>query len=272
MKNVLTIGITTLGNFVSSDIIEFLKGKPVKVIISECRDDKSDNLPSYVIDLRNSGVDTQYLYFGKMGIANNRQNILDHVKTEYFYTIDNDDSLEGDLEEVTKFLNENKVDALYIRCYEDGKYMRIPHSFIYMCTWMQIFRTDWFRSLGGYVQSWNFIHEECATNLNLITNLGKKTYVRKILPKKYLSYKYHANSACVISFDVSQVCAFVYKIPENEKIIDKRRFIKLFKNFTIKYIPVFRVKDDGTTYLDNFVNGKYEDILLAIENVEKELK
>ena len=147
MKTCLTIGITTFGNKISFDVINFLKGQPINVIISENKEDLSLSPPEYVNELLKSKVNTKYIFCDKPGIGNNRQNILENVETKYFYTIDNDDNLEGDLKEVIKFLNNEEYDAFYIRCYEDGKYMNIPHNFIYMCTWMQIYRTAWIREL-----------------------------------------------------------------------------------------------------------------------------
>ena len=180
MENILTIGITTHGNRVSKEIISFLKGSNVSVIISEDKDIDSEFIPDYVNELSQSGTDTKYVFSKKSGIANNRQNILDNVKTKYFYTIDNDDVLKGNLTELTNFLSNNDYDIISIKCYEDGHYMHIPKDFFYMCTWMQIFKTDWFKGLGGYIQSWNFIHEECATNLNMKVNNGRKNYSKKI--------------------------------------------------------------------------------------------
>lgn len=267
MKTCLTIGITTFGNKISPDVIGFLKGQPVNVIISENKEDLSLNQPEYVKELTESGVNTKYIFCDKPGIGNNRQNILDHVETKYFYTIDNDDNLEGNLQKVIDFLNAEEYDAIYIRCYEDGKYMNIPHNFIYMCTWMQIYRTAWIRELGGYVQSWNFIHEESATNLNWRANLNNKKYRRVIIPKKYLSYKYHPNSACIVSFDIEKVCDFINQIHENEKIKYKERFIRLFENFVRRYMKVYRVNSKkDVTYINNYVNGNFEDIFLCLNN------
>lgn len=269
MDEILTVGITTYGNKVANNVINFLKGQKIKVIISENKEDCSNNLPSYIEELKRSGVDTKYFFCAKQGIAYNRQNILDNVNTKYFYTIDNDDGLTGNFTKVNEFLSKAEYDAVFIRCYEDGKYMRIPSSFIYMCTWMQIYRTEWIRSLGGYVQSWNFIHEESATNINWRTNLKNRKYRRIIIPKSYLSYKYHANSVCLISFDVSKVCDFIKGIPTNEKIIYKKKFLQLFTNFVKKYIQVYRVNENkNITYIDNFKNGKYEDILQSLNDVK----
>jgi|GEM_PF-4900211 hypothetical protein len=267
MKKSLTIGITTFGNKISSDVIEFLKGQPINVIISENKEDLSSKQPEYVKELIQSGVNTKYIFCDKPGIGNNRQCILDHVETKYFYTIDNDDNLEGNLEKVVEFLNAEEYDAVYIRCYEDGKYMNIPHNFIYMCTWMQIYRTAWIRELGGYIQSWNFIHEESATNLNWRANLNNKKYRRVIIPKKYLSYKYHPNSACIVSFDIGKVCDFINHIHENSKIKNKKHFIRLFENFVKKYMKVYRVNEKkDVIYINNYVNGKFEDIFLCLNN------
>ncbi len=254
MNTCLTIGITTFGNKISFDVINFLKGQPINVIISENKEDLSLSPPEYVNELLKSKVNTKYIFCDKTGIGNNRQNILDNVETKYFYTIDNDDNLEGDLKEVIKFLNNEEYDAFYIRCYEDGKYMNIPHNFIYMCTWMQIYRTAWIRELGGYLQSWNFIHEESVTNINWRVNLNKKKYRRIIIPKKYLSYKYHPNSACIVDFDIGKVCDFINQIHKNEKIKDKGRFIRLFENFVKKYMKIYRVNSNkDVTYIDTYI-------------------
>ncbi|BDC94574.1 glycosyltransferase [Treponema bryantii] len=271
-KSILTIGITTFGNKIAQNVIDFLKGQPIDVIISENKEDLTSNKPSFFYELQESGVNTKYIYCEERGIANNRQKILDNVCTKYFYTIDNDDSLTGNIPELVTFLSNNDYDALYIRCYEDGKYMHIPHSFIYMCTWMQIFKTEWIRELGGYVQSWNFIHEESATNINWRTNLGDRPYKRIILPKRLISYNYHANSACVVSFDVSKVCEFIDGIQNNKKIKNKEKFLELFMKFTEKYIRVYRVNDKNTVYIDNFINGSYEDIIDSINNQKQLIK
>lgn len=97
MNTCLTIGITTFGNKISFDVINFLKGQPINVIISENKEDLSLSPPEYVNELLKSKVNTKYIFCDKPGIGNNRQNILDNVETKYFYTIDNDDNLEGDL-------------------------------------------------------------------------------------------------------------------------------------------------------------------------------
>lgn len=273
MNTCLTIGITTFGNKISFDVINFLKGQPINVIISENKEDLSLSPPEYVNELSKSKVNTKYIFCDKPGIGNNRQNILDNVETKYFYTIDNDDNLEGDLKEVIKFLNREEYDAFYIRCYEDGKYMNIPHNFIYMCTWMQIYRTAWIRELGGYLQSWNFIHEESVTNINWRVNLNKKKYRRIIIPKKYLSYKYHPNSACIVDFDIGKVCDFINQIHKNEKIKDKGRFIRLFENFVKKYMKIYRVNSNkDVTYIDTYINGKFEDIFFCLNNQKSIVK
>lgn len=273
MNTCLTIGITTFGNKISFDVINFLKGQPINVIISENKEDLSLSPPEYVNELLKSKVNTKYIFCDKPGIGNNRQNILDNVETKYFYTIDNDDNLEGDLKEVIKFLNNEEYDAFYIRCYEDGKYMNIPHNFIYMCTWMQIYRTAWIRELGGYLQSWNFIHEESVTNINWRVNLNKKKYRRIIIPKKYLSYKYHPNSACIVDFDIGKVCDFINQIHKNEKIKDKGRFIRLFENFVKKYMKIYRVNSNkDVTYIDTYINGKFEDIFFSLNNQKSIIK
>lgn len=273
MNTCLTIGITTFGNKISFDVINFLKGQPINVIISENKEDLSLSPPEYVNELLKSKVNTKYIFCDKPGIGNNRQNILENVETKYFYTIDNDDKLEGDLKEVIKFLNNEEYDAFYIRCYEDGKYMNIPHNFIYMCTWMQIYRTAWIRELGGYLQSWNFIHEESVTNINWRVNLNKKKYRRIIIPKKYLSYKYHPNSACIVDFDIGKVCDFINQIHKNEKIKDKGRFIRLFENFVKKYMRIYRVNSNkDVTYIDTYINGKFEDIFFCLNNQKSIIK
>lgn len=269
MEKILTIGITTFGNNIAPNIIDFLKGQPIKVIISENKDNLSNSLPGFVKELQDSGVDTKYLYCANRGIANNRQNILENITTKYYYIIDNDDNLTGNIPELVKYLSENEYDALYIHCYEDGNYMNIPHRFIYMCTWMQIYRTEWIRNLGGYIQSWNFIHEESATNINWRTNQGNIAYRRIVLPKKLISYQYHANSACVTTFDVSKVCEFIDGIYQNPKITNKTKFLQLYTNFVKKYIKVYRVNKSDTAYIDNFINGTYDDIIQSINNQKK---
>lgn len=272
MKELLTIGITAHGNKVADRVIDFIAGQPVKVIISEDLEDRSSNPPDWFKRLTASGVDAKYIFSTKQGIANNRQNILDHVETKFLYTIDNDDAMEGDWAKVNEYLASTKADAIYIRCYEDGRYMHIPANFIYMCTWMQIFRTQWLRDLGGYVQSWNFIHEESATNLNLRANLQGRPFAKEILPREYLSYLYHANDACKVTFDVEKVCQFVKGIPENPKIVNKQKFLLLFKNFAKKYIPVYRINGDSTVNISNYKNGTVEDILRTIDETKAVLK
>lgn len=262
MKNILTIGITTHGSHISKDIIDFLKGQPVTVIISEDKDINQNKLPDFVFELKESGTKTEYYFSERQGIANNRQNILNHVQTKYFYTIDNDDKMTGNLSELNSFLSATDFDLLYVKCYEDGKYMRVPTGFLYMCTWMQIYKTEWFRKLGGYIQSWNFIHEESVTNANMFANLGENKFKRTILHKKLLSYKYHANDACNVSFDVKQVCEFLKEIPNNALIKNKKEFVRIYKIFVQKYMPVYRINEKNEiTYLSDFKNGKYEDIV-----------
>lgn len=271
MDTLLTIGITTHGNKISEKIIQFLLNKPIQIIVSEDLEDKSSNLPDYITRLYSFNKNVKYIFSHKQGIANNRQNILDVVTTKYLYTIDHDDLLEANFWMLNEFLDNSNYDVLYVKCYEDGEYIRIPHNFIYMCTWMQIFNVDWLRKYGGYVQSWNFIHEECATNLNLIANLRGSTYKRCILKKELVCYKYHANNACNINFDVKSVCDFVRSIPFNNKIQNKLTFIELFKQFTQKYMPVYRIKDGVVTKLSKIENGNFEDILKTIQSVHKEL-
>lgn len=271
MNEILTIGITTHGNKIAANIIDRLLGSPVKVIISEDLDYRQEE-PQFVINLRTSGIDVSYIKSNQSGIANNRQNILNNVSTKYLYSIDNDDDFDCDYVALNKFLHENDYDVMYVRCYEDGKYMHIPRNFIYMCTWMQIFNVEWLKKYGGYVQSWNFIHEESATNLNLRANLGNIKYKKIILPKRILSYKYHANDACKVSFDVSQVCAFITNIPNNEKIEEKEKFLQLFKNFANKYILSYRINGDSTIMLSNIKNGSYSDIIDCIEKTKIKIR
>ena len=272
MNNILSVGITTHGNRISDRLIETLCGQPVNIIISEDLDDLSVCMPEYFSVLSHSGVHVEYVFSPKCGIANNRQNILNHVRTKFLYIIDNDDFLEADFVGLNAYLSNTTDDVLYIKCYEDGKYMHIPRGFIYMCTWMQIFNTEWLKRYGGYVQSWNFIHEECATNLNLRANRNGGEYRRSVLPKSLISYKYHACGAGKSAFDVSKVCDFVENIPDNPKILQKKKFLTLFWNFCRKYISVYRINGDTAVMLTDVRNGCVADILAAVRRVQAHLK
>lgn len=271
-KNLLTIGITTHGNKVDLGLVKSLVGQPVNIIISEDLEDLSNNLPDYCKELSESGMNFLYVFSDLQGIANNRDNLLKFVNTKYFYIIDNDDKLLCNYQELNKFLEETDYDAIYIKCYEDGKFMGISRKFIYMTTWMQIFNTEWFRKLGGYVQSWNFIHEECATNLNMISNLGKNKYRRKNISKKIISYHYHANGACNVRFDVAEVCKFIKNIRDNEKIKNKKDFLKRFRRFAECFFPVYRIIDGNSVYIDNFINGSLDDILCLVDEEIAKIK
>ena len=51
MNTCLTIGITTFGNKISFDVINFLKGQPINVIISENKEDL-DTFTNYISRIR----------------------------------------------------------------------------------------------------------------------------------------------------------------------------------------------------------------------------
>lgn len=274
MKKMLTVGITTHGNKVSDRIVDCLCNKPIDVIVSEDKENLSNNQPVFINKIQSSGVDAKYIFSELQGIANNRQNILDNVHTKYVYIIDNDDELNCNFEKLNFFLRLTNFDVLYVHCYEDGKFMGIGNSkeFIYMCTWMQIFKTSWLRKHGGYVQSWNFIHEEFATNINLLTNSNNRFYKKVILPESLIKYFYHANNVCNLSFDVKKVCDFIIDIPNNEKIKNKITYLNHFEQYARKYIPVYRTTEQGTTYIQNYVNGVFTDILHCISETRKKMQ
>ena len=274
MKNMLTIGITTHGNKISNKIIKYLCNKPIDVIISEDKENLSASLPTYIETIKLTGVNVRYVFSKLQGIANNRQNILDNVQTKYVYIIDNDDDFKCDFKKLNLFLKFTNFDVLYVHCYEDGRFMGIGNSkeFIYMCTWMQIFKASWLRKFGGYIQSWNFIHEEFATNINLITNLNNRSYKKTILSENLINYSYHANNVCNLSFDVKKVCDFISGIPNNKKIKDKKKYLNNFEQYTRKYIPVYRINEIETIYIQNYVNGVFTDILQCISRTREKMQ
>ena len=62
MNTCLTIGITTFGNKISFDVINFLKGQPINVINAENKEDLSLSPPEYVNELLKSKVNTKYIF------------------------------------------------------------------------------------------------------------------------------------------------------------------------------------------------------------------
>ena len=233
--SVLTIGITCHGEQILSDSILklIIKSTKIQFLISN---DKGQNFNLSLKEIFKDAPNVKFIY-SKPGIENNRQNILNNTYSKYLYVIDYDDEIKINEEKLINLLEKLSEDIVYIHPYEnevETEYTYHSDSQIFVTTWAQIFSTNFIKSVGGYIQTWNFYHEEFGTNANILANI----YFRNIdfsiydINDKDIIYYNHIlddavhNSTLKINF--KKILKFFKGILKNDSITYKKLFLTLF--------------------------------------------
>lgn len=233
----LTIGITMHGNQELSESIEReirLRDKISWIISNDLSQTSLDSLKVKFSDLSNISY-----YLSKPGIENNRQNILNHTETKYLYVIDYDDDLYIDQDKVLSILEKTDADILPVNPLENGldtsDYIYYDEATIFVTTWAQVFKTNFLRRVGGYIQTWNFYHEEFGTNANILANIYKEhiKYVISEVLEGSIEYNHLLGDVVdhnsQLKIKISDYIKFILGIPKNDSITYKKEFLELFK-------------------------------------------
>lgn len=234
--DLLTIGITVHKeqNLSDSLIGVLLKSKRIKFLISnDGGKNFNKDLKSLLSDKRN----IEFIY-AEPGIENNRQNILNHTNSKYIYIIDYDDELKLDESKLLDILDHTKDEIIMVSPYENDSipdYIYHSDTQLFVTTWAQIFSTDFIRQVGGYIQTWNFYHEEFGTNANILANIYSRNIqydVSYIQDDKILYYNHLLNDDAhnsLLKMDISKIISFIKEVPKNDRIFFKKLFLSIFK-------------------------------------------
>lgn len=234
--DLLTIGITVhKEQNVSKSLLDILlKSKRIKFLISnDGGKNFNKDLKSLLSDKRN----IEFIY-AEPGIENNRQNILNHTNSKYIYIIDYDDELKLDESKLLDILDHTKDEIIMVNPYENGSipdYIYHSDTQLFVTTWAQIFSTDFIRQVGGYIQTWNFYHEEFGTNANILANIYSRNIqydVSYIQDDKILYYNHLLNDDAhnsLLKMDISKIISFIKEVPKNDRIFFKKLFLSIFK-------------------------------------------
>ena len=177
--------------------------------------------------------------YSKPGIENNRQNILSHTFSKYIYIIDYDDEIKLDEDKLLPLLEKYNDEIIMINPYEDDvqpDYIYHSDTQLFIVTWAQIFSTNFMRQVGGYIQTWNFYHEEFGTNANMLANIYSRNIeynVNDINDKNIIYYNHLLSDSIghnsMLKRRFNEIYNFVKKIPKNDSIIYKKVFLEIFK-------------------------------------------
>ena len=92
------------------------------------------------------------------------------------------------------------------------------------------------RQVGGYIQTWNFYHEEFGTNANMLANIYSRNIeynVNDINDKNIIYYNHLLSDSIghnsMLKRRFNEIYNFVKKIPKNDSIIYKKVFLEIFK-------------------------------------------
>ena len=233
----LTIGITCHKEQVlSPSLIQLLSSsKKIKFLISN---DAGTNFNKSLKELFKDSPNIEFIY-SKPGIENNRQNILSHTFSKYIYIIDYDDEIKLDEDKLLPLLEKYNDEIIMINPYEDDvqpDYIYHSDTQLFIVTWAQIFSTNFMRQVGGYIQTWNFYHEEFGTNANMLANIYSRNIeynVNDINDKNIIYYNHLLSDSIghnsMLKRRFNEIYNFVKKIPKNDSIIYKKVFLEIFK-------------------------------------------
>lgn len=236
-SGLLTIGITCHKEQVlSPSLIQLLSSsKKIKFLISN---DAGTNFNKSLKELFKDSSNIEFIY-SKPGIENNRQNILSHTFSKYIYIIDYDDEIKLDEDKLLSLLEKYNDEIIMINPYEDDvqpDYIYYSDTQLFIVTWAQIFSTNFMRQVGGYIQTWNFYHEEFGTNANMLANIYSRNIeynVNDINDKNIIYYNHLLSDSIghnsMLKSRFNEIYNFVKKIPKNDSIIYKKVFLEIFK-------------------------------------------
>lgn len=234
--DLLTIGITVHKEQQLSDSLvnTLLESKRIKFLISN---DGGKNFNKELKMLLGDKRNIEFIY-AEPGIENNRQNILNHTNSKYIYIIDYDDELKLNESKLLDILDHTKDEVIMVNPYENGSipdYIYHSDTQFFVTTWAQIFSTDFIRQVGGYIQTWNFYHEEFGTNANILANIYSRNIqydVSYIQDDKTLYYNHLLNEDAhnsLLKMDISKIISFIREIPKNDRVFFKKLFLSIFK-------------------------------------------
>lgn len=234
--DLLTIGITVHKEQQLSDSLVkvLLESKRIKFLISN---DGGKNFNKDLKSLLSNKKNVEFIY-AEPGIENNRQNILSHTNSKYVYIIDYDDELKLNESKLLDILDHTKDEVIMVNPYENGSipdYIYHSDTQFFVTTWAQIFSTDFIRQVGGYIQTWNFYHEEFGTNANILANIYSRNIqydVSYIQDDKILYYNHLLNEDAhnsLLKMDISKIVSFIREVPKNDRIFFKKLFLSIFK-------------------------------------------
>ena len=234
--DLLTIGITVHKEQQLSDSLVkvLLESKRIKFLISN---DGGKNFNKELKSLLSDKKNVEFIY-AEPGIENNRQNILSRTNSKYVYIIDYDDELRLNESKLLDILDHTKDEVIMVNPYENGSipdYIYHSDTQFFVTTWAQIFSTDFIRQVGGYIQTWNFYHEEFGTNANILANIYSRNIqydVSYIQDDKILYYNHLLNEDAhnsLLKMDISKIISFIREVPKNDRIFFKKLFLSIFK-------------------------------------------
>jgi hypothetical protein len=234
--DLLTIGITIhKEQQLSNSLVKtLLESKRIKFLISN---DGGKNFNKDLKSLLSNKKNVEFIY-AEPGIENNRQNILSHTNSKYVYIIDYDDELKLNESKLLDILDHTKDEVIMVNPYENGSipdYIYHSDTQFFVTTWAQIFSTDFIRQVGGYIQTWNFYHEEFGTNANILANIYSRNIqydVSYIQDDKILYYNHLLNEDAhnsLLKMDISKIISFIREVPKNDRIFFKKLFLSIFK-------------------------------------------
>ena len=235
-EDLLTIGITVhQEQDLSKSIIEMLSScKKIQFIISnDAGRDYNNNLKEALKDRENIRI-----VYAKPGIENNRQNILNNTSSKYVYIIDYDDEIFINEKLLLDELYDCDDDIIMVNPCENGSepdYIYHSDTQLFVTTWAQIFSTNFIRQVGGYIQTWNFYHEEFGTNANMLANIYSRNidyHVNDIHDKEVIYYNHIIDESAhnsTLKRNVKDIIKFFKNVPKNNDILYKRLFLTIFK-------------------------------------------
>ena len=264
--------------YFNRDFIYYVEFKRIKFLISN---DGGKNFNKDLKSLLSDKKNIEFIY-AEPGIENNRQNILNHTNSKYIYIIDYDDELKLDESKLLDILDHTKDEIIMVNPYENESipdYIYHSDTQLFVTTWAQIFSTDFIRQVGGYIQTWNFYHEEFGTNANILANIYSRNIqydVSYIQDDKILYYNHLLNDDAhnsLLKMDISKIISFIKEVPKNDRIflviiLKEQRYILSNQNsFELKDIfecgQCFRWNEQD--------DGSYTGVIQnAIINVKKE--
>lgn len=236
-EGLFTIGITChKEQTLSPSLINLItSSNNIKFLISN---DAGKNYNKGLKTLLKDNPNVQFIY-AQPGIENNRQNILSHTFSKYLYIVDYDDEIKIDESKLLTFLEKCNDEIIMVNPYEDGSqpdYIYHSDTQFFVVTWAQIFSTNFIRQVGGYIQTWNFYHEEFGTNANILANIYSRNieyHISHINDKNIIYYNHllsdNVNHNSTLRRRFKDIYNFIKGIPKNDNIVYKKLFLEVFK-------------------------------------------